>query len=73
MKKYRIKCSFSESSCGAYRMVYMPQVKNLWWWLDLTKTYYEHTKTRESAMNFIQDIKDIEAKKNAPVTYFEVK
>ena len=75
MKKYRIKCYYEQYEHLGYsgRLVYMPQVKNLWWWCDLVNSYcIEHIKSKESAMSFIQETKDREAKINTPVTYIEV-
>ena len=53
----------------------MPQVKKLFWWVDLSisDTFWNSiTKTKENAMSLIQDIKDAEAKKAAPATYIYV-
>jgi len=74
MKKYRIKCYYKDF-CSQNRVVYMPQVKKLFWWVDLcgSVTFWDSiTKTKESAMSFIQDIKDTEAKKSMPITYIDV-
>lgn len=74
IKKYRIKCYYKDYGHQT-RMVYMPQVKRFFWWVDLSQSdsfWNSITKTKENATSLIQDIKDTEAKKAAPATYIDV-
>lgn len=74
MKSYRIKCYYKRYGMSG-RIMYMPQVKRLFWWADLVympSIWNGETKSKESAIRFIEALKSFESYRNMPIEYIDV-